>query len=115
MAIVSGITRFHRGWPPSSTRLSRIWLPRVLIRMRAAHVAGERKIVTTLFADVVGSAAIAERIDAEEWTGIMNRAFERLTPAIVRYDGTLGRLMGDALLAFFGAPVAHEDDPIRAV
>jgi class 3 adenylate cyclase/tetratricopeptide (TPR) repeat protein len=83
--------------------------------MRAAHIAGERRIVTTLFADVVGSTALAERMDAERWTAVMNHAFERLSPAIARYDGTLARVMGDALLAFFGAPVAHEDDPVRAV
>jgi class 3 adenylate cyclase len=54
-------------------------------------------------------------MDPEEWTGIMNRAFDLLTPTIYRYEGTIARLMGDALLAFFGAPVAHEDDPVRAV
>jgi len=83
-------------------------------KMRAAHLAGERRVVTVLFADVVGSTALAERMDAEDWTAIMNRAFDRLTPAIFRYEGTIARLMGDALLAFFGAPVAHEDDPVRA-
>lgn len=85
-------------------------------KMRAAaHQAGERRLVTALFADVVGSTALAEQMDPEDWTAIMNRAFEALVPAIYRYEGTIARLMGDALLAFFGAPVAHEDDPIRAV
>ena len=84
-------------------------------KMHAAHVAGERKLVTALFADVVGSTALAEQMDAEEWTAIMNRAFDQLSPAIYRYEGTIARLMGDALLAFFGAPVAHEDDPVRAI
>jgi class 3 adenylate cyclase len=79
------------------------------------HLAGERRIVTALFADVVGSTALAEQLDPEVWTVIMNRAFELLVPVIFRYEGTIARLMGDALLAFFGAPVAHEDDPIRAV
>jgi class 3 adenylate cyclase len=83
-------------------------------KMRAAHLAGERKVVTVLFADVVGSTALAERMDAEDWTLIMNRAFDRISPAIYRYEGTIARLMGDAILAFFGAPVAHEDDPVRA-
>jgi class 3 adenylate cyclase len=81
----------------------------------AAQLSGERRIVTVLFADVVGSTALAAQMDPEEWTEVMNRAFELLTPAIYRYEGTIARLMGDALLAFFGAPVAHEDDPIRAV
>jgi len=84
-------------------------------KIRAAHLTGERKIVTCLFADVVGSTSLAERMDPDDWTEIMNRAFDQLSPAIYRYEGTIARLMGDAILAFFGAPVAHEDDPVRAV
>lgn len=84
-------------------------------KMRAARLAGERKIVTALFADVVGSTALAEQLDPEDWTEIMNGAFDRLSPIIYRYEGSIARLLGDACLAFFGAPVAHEDDPIRAV
>jgi len=84
-------------------------------RMRAAHLTGERRMVTVLFADVVGSTALAEKMDAEDWTLIMNRAFDRISPSIYKYEGTIARLMGDAILAFFGAPVAHEDDPARAV
>jgi class 3 adenylate cyclase/ribosomal protein L40E len=85
-------------------------------KMKAsAHRAGERRVVTALFADVVGSTSLAEQMDPEDWTGIMNRAFDLLTPVIYRYEGSIARLMGDALLAFFGAPVAHEDDPARAV
>lgn len=84
-------------------------------KVRAARLAGERKVVTALFADVVGSTTLAEQMDAEDWTSIMNRAFDRLSPIIYRYEGTIARLLGDAMLAFFGAPVAHEDDPVRAV
>ena len=83
-------------------------------KMRAAHLTGERKLVTVLFADVVGSTALAEQMDPEDWTLIMNRAFDCISPSIYRYEGTIARLMGDAILAFFGAPVAHEDDPVRA-
>jgi class 3 adenylate cyclase len=81
----------------------------------AAHLAGERRMVTILFADVVGSSALAEQLSPEAWTAIMNGAFDRITPAIYRYEGTIARLLGDGLWAFFGAPVAHEDDPVRAV
>lgn len=81
----------------------------------ASQLAGERRVVTVLFADVVSSTMLAEHMDPEDWTEIMNRAFDLLVPAIYRYEGTIARLMGDALLAFFGAPVAHEDDPVRAV
>ena len=83
--------------------------------MRAAHLVGERKLITVLFADVVDSTGLAERMDPEDWAAIMNRAFERLSPVIAAYGGTLARLMGDALLAFFGAPLVREDDPLRAV
>lgn len=84
-------------------------------KMRSAHLSGERKVVTALFADVVGSTSLAEQLDPEDWTSIMNRAFDRISPLIYRYEGTIARLLGDAVLAFFGAPVAHEDDPVRAV
>jgi class 3 adenylate cyclase/tetratricopeptide (TPR) repeat protein len=76
---------------------------------------GERRIVTMLFCDVVGSTAMAERLDPEAWAEIMNEVFALLMAPIHRYEGTLARLMGDAIFAFFGAPVAHEDDPKRAV
>lgn len=75
----------------------------------------ERRFVTILFCDVVGSTSISEQLDPEEWTEIMNGMFERLIPPITRYGGTIARLMGDAVLALFGAPVAHEDDPYRAI
>ena len=76
---------------------------------------GERRIVTMLFCDVQGSTAAAERLDPEEWAEIMNGAFEHLITPVYQYEGTLARLMGDAVLAFFGAPIAHEDDPQRAI
>lgn len=76
---------------------------------------GERKLVTVLFADVVDSTRLAERAGAEEWAEIMNGAFAFMNAAVTGYGGTVGRLMGDAILAFFGAPLAHEDDAERAV
>jgi class 3 adenylate cyclase/tetratricopeptide (TPR) repeat protein len=83
---------------------------------RAAHqMEGERRTVTILFGDIVGSTAVAQQLDPEEWTEIMNGAFEHLISPIYRYEGTVARLMGDAILAFFGAPIAHEDDPQRAL
>lgn len=71
--------------------------------------------MTVLFTDVVDSTTLAESMDPEEWTSLMNAAFNQLTPVVTRYEGTIARLMGDALLVLFGAPSAHEDDPIRAV
>ena len=96
------------------------FLPReMLAKLEAARAGrameGERRIVTMLFCDVKGSTAMAETMDPEDWTEIMNGAFERLIAPVYRYEGTLARLMGDAIFAFFGAPIAHEDDPQRAV
>ncbi len=68
-----------------------------------------------LFCDLTGSTAIAEGLDPEEWTGIINGAFEYMIRPVHKYEGTVARLMGDGILAFFGAPIAHEDDPQRAV
>ena len=77
--------------------------------------SSERRPITVLFADIAGSTSIAERLDPEDWTALVGEAFKRMNRTIERYDGTIARLMGDGVLAFFGAPVAHEDDPERAV
>jgi class 3 adenylate cyclase/tetratricopeptide (TPR) repeat protein len=79
------------------------------------RVDGERKYVTVLFADVVDSTGLGERLDPEQVAEIMNGAFAFLNASVKKYDGTIARLLGDAILAFFGAPVAHEDDAERAV
>ncbi|MGD8997390.1 MAG: ABC transporter substrate-binding protein, partial [Anaerolineae bacterium] len=78
------------------------------------QVQRERRMVTILFSDVKGSTAMAEALDPEDVMEIMDGAFDVLIEPIYRYEGTLARLMGDAVLAFFGAPIAHEDDPERA-
>src|SRR5439155_2141662 len=77
--------------------------------------SSERRAITVLFADIAGSTSIAERMDPEDWTALVGEALTRMSRTIERYDGTIARLMGDGVLAFFGAPVAHEDDPERAV
>ncbi len=87
--------------------------------MRAARASdsmrGERRVVTILFCDVTGSTAMAGDLDPEDWAEIMHEAFNYLVAPVYRYEGTLARMMGDAILAFFGAPLAHEDDPKRAI
>ena len=75
----------------------------------------ERRPLTILFADIAGSTTIAEKLDPEDWTVLVQQAFDRLNTIASRYGGTVARLMGDGVLVFFGAPVAHEDDPERAV
>jgi class 3 adenylate cyclase len=83
-------------------------------KIRAARFVGERRPVTSLFVDVVNSSGLAAQMDPEEWATVLNSVFDRFATVIYRYEGTIARLMGDAVLAFFGAPVAHEDDPVRA-
>ncbi len=89
--------------------------PTLIEKMRTAKLTGERKPVTALFADIVGSTTLAEQMDEEDWTQIVNEAFDLMSKAVYRYEGTIAQLQGDAMLAFFGAPVAHEDDPDRAI
>ena len=75
----------------------------------------ERRWVTVLFADVVGFTAMSERMDPEDVKALAHRCAERLAEEVRRFDGTVINVMGDAVLAVFGAPVAHEDDAERAV
>jgi class 3 adenylate cyclase len=81
----------------------------------SGEMVGERLVVTMRFCDVKGSTTAAERLDPEEWSEIINGAFEHMIRPVYTYEGTVARLMGDSILAFFGAPLAHEDDPQRAV
>jgi len=90
-------------------------LAKLITARTSGGMVGERRVVTMLFCDLKGSTAAAEQLDPEDWAEIMNGAFEKLIGPIYRYEGTLARLMGDAILAFFGAPITHEDDPQRAV
>ncbi|MGH2452974.1 MAG: adenylate/guanylate cyclase domain-containing protein [bacterium] len=77
--------------------------------------AEERKVVTILFADVTGSTAIAERLDPEQMRAVMGRFFQAMTEVIGRYEGTVEKFIGDEVMAVFGLPITHEDDPERAV
>ncbi len=79
------------------------------------EMVGERRVVTMLFCDVTGSTLAAEKLDPEEWAEVVNQIFEHMIVPVSKYEGTVARLMGDAILAFFGAPLAHEDDPQRAI
>src|SRR5436309_3717958 len=75
----------------------------------------ERKVVTVLFADLVGFTARAEALDPEDVEAILAPYHERLRSELERFGGTVEKFIGDAVMALFGAPVAHEDDPERAV
>ena len=75
----------------------------------------ERKVVTVLFADLVGSTTRAERSDPEDVRTTLSAYYTRLRAELERHGGTVEKFIGDAVMAVFGAPVAHEDDPERAV
>jgi class 3 adenylate cyclase/tetratricopeptide (TPR) repeat protein len=80
-----------------------------------AALQGERKLITILFADVVGSTALAERLGGETSRLILDRCLRRASEAVDEFGGTVSRLMGDGLMAFFGVPQVFEDDAERAV
>src|SRR5204863_3934256 len=75
----------------------------------------ERKIVTVLFADLVGFTARAETMDPEDVEAILRPYHQRVRSELERHGGTVEKFIGDAVMALFGAPTAHEDDPERAV
>ena len=84
------------------------------IRANRGALEGERKQVTVLFADVMGSMELAERSDPEEWRRIMERFFAILCEGVHRFEGTVDKFTGDGIMALFGAPIAHEDHARRA-
>ncbi|MBA3366309.1 MAG: AAA family ATPase, partial [Actinobacteria bacterium] len=75
----------------------------------------ERKVVTVLFADLVGFTGRAERLDPEDVRAMLSPYYARLRSELERFGGTVEKFIGDAVMALFGAPTAHEDDPERAV
>ncbi|MEX0875325.1 MAG: adenylate/guanylate cyclase domain-containing protein [Actinomycetota bacterium] len=77
--------------------------------------ADERRIVTVLFADVVGFTPMSEDLDPEQVKRMLDRCFEGLAADVLAHGGRVDKIVGDEIMAVFGAPVAHEDDPERAV
>jgi class 3 adenylate cyclase len=75
---------------------------------------GERKQVTVLFADLKGSMELLADRDPEDARAILDPVLERLMEAVHRYEGTVNQVMGDGIMALFGAPIAHEDHAVRA-
>jgi class 3 adenylate cyclase len=81
----------------------------------AKAIDGERKMVTALFADIKGSTELMEELDPEEARALIDPALKLMMDAVHRYDGYVVQSTGDGIFALFGAPVAHEDHPQRAV
>jgi class 3 adenylate cyclase/tetratricopeptide (TPR) repeat protein len=93
------------------------FLPKELAeKMRATgRIEGERKQVTVLFADLSGFTPLSERLDPEEVATLTTEALKELAEAVYQYEGYIDKFVGDAIMAVFGAPVSHEDDPERAL
>jgi class 3 adenylate cyclase len=101
----------------AAERAPRAYTPKHLadkILQSKSALEGERKQVTVLFADVKGSMELAEQLDPEEWSRIMNRFFQILAEGVERFEGFVDKFTGDGIMALFGAPIAHEDDAQRA-
>lgn len=75
----------------------------------------ERRIVTVMFADIIGSTPLADRLDPEDMRAILTGYFNLMTEQIRKHEGTVEKYIGDAVMAVFGSPTAHEDDPGRAI
>jgi predicted ATPase/class 3 adenylate cyclase len=75
----------------------------------------ERKNVTVLFSDLTGYTAMSERLDPEDVKEIISRIFGEIAQVVTKYGGFIERFIGDAVMAIFGVPKVHEDDPIRAI
>jgi class 3 adenylate cyclase len=114
LAAVAALDAAGKGEPAPSfeARMPRHLAERVL-RSRAA-LEGERKQVTVLFADVKGSLALIEHADPEDARRILDSALGVMMDGVHRYEGTVNRVLGDGIMALFGAPVAHEDHAVRA-
>ena len=77
-------------------------------------LGGRRQQVTVLFADIRGSTSLVERLDPEEVRSLLDPAVQIMMAAVHRYEGTVNQVLGDGIMALFGAPVAHEDHALRA-
>ena len=77
--------------------------------------AGERRHLTVLFCDLVGSTPLSQQLDAEEWREVIAKYQQAASDAVARFGGYVAKNLGDGLLIYFGWPAAREDDPERAV
>jgi class 3 adenylate cyclase/tetratricopeptide (TPR) repeat protein len=94
------------------------YIPPTLVEkiLRAGkEMEGERRNVTILFSDVSGFTTMSEKLDPEEIYTLIDNTLKAFLQVIYQHEGTLDKFMGDGLMALFGAPVSHEDDPVRAV
>ena len=81
----------------------------------SSPIQGERKHITALFSDMSGYTSMSEKLDPEEVKEITSRIFGEVSRIVDQYDGFIEKFIGDAVMALFGVPKAHEDDPVRAI
>jgi class 3 adenylate cyclase/tetratricopeptide (TPR) repeat protein len=79
------------------------------------EIISERKLITSLFSDISGYTALSERLDLEEVKDLLSRIFGEIAQIVIKYEGHIEKFAGDQVMALFGVPCAHEDDPVRAV
>jgi class 3 adenylate cyclase/ribosomal protein L40E len=108
-----------KGEPASQARFTspETYTPKHLaekILTSRSALEGERKQVTVLFADLKGSKELLADRDSEEARKLLDPVLERMMEAVHRYEGTVNQVMGDGIMALFGAPLAHEDHAVRA-
>ncbi|MCU0605966.1 MAG: tetratricopeptide repeat protein [Candidatus Edwardsbacteria bacterium] len=89
-------------------------IDKILLNPDGVKVEGERRPVTVLFGDLSGFTAMSETLDPEQVVEVVNQYFDTMVEIAERYGGHIDKFMGDALMVLFGAPVVHEDDPLRA-
>jgi class 3 adenylate cyclase len=101
--------------PPAQAPLTYTppYLAEKILTSRSA-MEGERKQVTVLFADLKGSMEVLADRDPEEARQLLDPVLDRMMAAVHRYEGTVNQIMGDGIMALFGAPIAHEDHAVRA-
>ncbi|MGB3480072.1 MAG: tetratricopeptide repeat protein [bacterium] len=88
---------------------------KIILDPAAKKIEGERRIITVAFADLSGFTALSETMDPEDIANIINDFFTRMLKIVFKYEGSVDKFLGDALMVIFGAPIAHHDDPERAV
>lgn len=102
--------------PPSVAEVENVESASLQVPALGAVALGEqRKVVTVLFADLSGSTPLAEKLDPEDLRRVLASYFNQLARQIRRYEGTIDKYVGDAVMAVFGAPLSHEDDAERAI
>ena len=109
----AGCRSAHRASAPTPLTYTPPYLAEKIFTSRSA-LEGERKQVTVLFADLKGSMELLADRDPEEARQLLDPVLERMMEAVHRYEGTVNQVMGDGIMALFGAPIAHEDHAVRA-